>query len=109
MKGKRNIVGILIVLIFAISLCAFRYYHPTHFMYNDRFVIGNTQENIIERYGNFYGMCQDKDGEISCGIYMIHDNTPEMMMSYDDSLWYEIYFENDIAVEVKLRKGHIGG
>lgn len=109
MKRKRKIGGIFIALIFAISLCIFRYYHPTHFMYNDRFVIGNTQENIVERYGNFYDICQGREGETFCGIYMIHGNTPEMMMSYDDSVWYEIYFENNIAVEVKLRKGYIGG
>ena len=85
------------------------YYHPTHFAYNDRFIIGNTQEKIIEKYGEFYSTQKNSDGEITCGIYKIRDNTPELIMSYDDSLWYEIYFENGKAVEVKLREGYIGG
>lgn len=40
---------------------------------------------------------------------MIRDNTSELIMSYDNSLWYEIYFENGVAAEVKLREGYVGG
>ena len=38
------------ILIVVVSICIFKYYHPTHFAYNDRFIIGNTQEKIIEKY-----------------------------------------------------------
>ena len=41
--------------------------------------------------------------------YMIRDDTPEWIMGYDNSLWYEIYFEDGVAVEVALRKGYLGG
>ena len=41
--------------------------------------------------------------------YKIRDNTPEWVMSYDDSLWYEIYFHDGIAEYVKLREGYLGG
>ncbi len=90
-------------------ICVFKYYHPTHFAYNDRFIIGNTQEKIVEKYGEFYGTYNNSDGEITCGIYMIRDNTPEWIMSYDNSLWYEIDFEEGIAVKVRLREGYVGG
>ena len=40
---------------------------------------------------------------------MIRDNTPELIMSYDNSLWYKIYFEDGKAVRVNLREGYIGG
>ena len=54
-------------------------------------------------------LCLSFGISLICGVNMIRDNTPEWIMSYDYSLWYEIYFENGVAVEVKLRKGYIGG
>ena len=66
-------------------------------------------KKIIEKYGEFYGTSTNDDGEITYGVYMIRDNTPEWIMSYDDSLWYEIYFEEGKAVKVDLREGYIGG
>ena len=109
MKKKIIIILVSIVLIVVAFICVFKYYHPTHFAYNDRFIIGNTQEKIIEKYGEFNGTRTNNDGSISYGVYMIRDNTPELIMSYDNSLWYEIYFEDGIAVKVKLREGYIGG
>ena len=109
MKKRIGIILASAVLLVVAFTCVFKYYHPTHFAYNDRFIIGNTQEKIEEKYGEFYGVRKNDDGEITCGIYMIHDNTPELIMSYDDSLFYEIYFEDGVAVEVKLREGHEGG
>ena len=106
---KIIIILVSIVLIVVAFICIFKYYHPTHFLYNDRFIIGNTQEKIIEKYGEFNRSSTNNDGEITYGVYMIRDNTPEMIMSYDDSLWYEIYFKDGIAVKVVLREGNIGG
>ena len=109
MKKKLFIILASCILIVVVSICIFKYYHPTHFAYNDRFIIGNTQEKIVEKYGEFYVAHKNDDGETTCGIYKIRDNTPELIMSYDDSLWYEIYFENGKAVDVKFRDGYIGG
>lgn len=39
---------------------------------------------------------------------MISDNTPELIMSSDNFLWYEIHFEDGIAVKIILREGYIG-
>ncbi len=109
MKKKIIIILASCILIVVAFICVFKYYHPTHFAYNDKFIIGNTQDNIVEKYGEFYSTHKNNDGEITRGTYMIQDNTPELIMSYDDSLWYEIYFENGVAVVVKLREGYIGG
>lgn len=98
-----------VVLVVVAFICIFHYYHPTHYAYNDRYIIGSTQETIEEKYGEFHSIRKNSAGEISCGIYMIRDNTPELIMGYDDSLWYEIYFEDGVAVEVKLREGYKGG
>ena len=109
MKKTIIISTICLVLLFATLATIFFYYHPTHYKYNDRFVIGNTEEDIIERYGEFTQTHRSEDGKLACGTYMIRDNTPEMIMSYDNSLWYEIYFQDGIAISVNLQEGRRGG
>ncbi len=99
---KKRILLFLIVIV-AVLIGIFWYVHPTHYSFNDRFIIGNTQDRIIEKYGEPYSVGADTI------TYMIQDNTPEMIMSYDNSLWYVIVFENGTAKEVYLRKGYIGG
>ena len=106
---KKIIIILASVVLIAAFICIFKYYHPTYFAYNDRFIIGNTQEKIIEKYGEFNEIRTNDSEEITCGVYMIRDNTPELVMGYDNSLWYEIYFEEGKAVKVKLREGYIGG
>ena len=46
-------VGVILLSIIIINLLTFWHTtnHPTHFLYNDNFVIGNTKESIIKRYG----------------------------------------------------------
>lgn len=109
MKKKILISAICAVIVLALSIGIFWYYHPTHYKFNDRFILGNTEENIVEKYGAFSKMRCNEAGKMFCGVYMIRDNTPELIMSYDNSLWYEIYFENGIAVSVRLQEGWYGG
>ena len=109
MKKKIRIAVICAVVILALSIGIFWYYHPTHYKYNDRFIIGSTAEEIIQEYGQFSRVFRNRAGEMYCGIYMVRDDTPEMIMGYDNSLWYEIYFENGIAVRVRLQEGWYGG
>ena len=42
---------ILIGLTLFLSIKIFQYNHPTHYKFNDRFIIGNTIENIEAEYG----------------------------------------------------------
>ena len=110
MKSKflnKKIIFILIYthIILLLLIAVYWYYHPTHYKFNDRFIIGKTAEKIIEKYGEFSKSQYNKEDEITYGTYKIRDNTPEYIMSYDDSLWYEIYFENGIAVKVRLQEG----
>lgn len=110
---KKRVIVILAscILIVAAVIGVFQYYHQTDYAYpyNDQFILGNTREKIVERHGEFDRIDKNVDGDLVCGAYMIQDDTPELIMSYDDSLWYEIYFENEIAVRVNLREGRIGG
>lgn len=107
---KKIIIFVVICIAVIISLIAvFGYYHPTHYKFNDRFIIGNSEENIVEKYGEFSKSQLNDDGKLYRGTYMIHGDTKELAMSYDNSLWYEIYFENGIAVSVRLQEGEYGG
>ena len=79
-------------------------------MFNDRFIIGSTAEEITDKYGEFSKKwVNEKTGELDVGFYMIRENTPELIMGYDNSLWYEIYFEDGVAVKVRLQEGWYGG
>ncbi|MBR7160853.1 MAG: hypothetical protein IKD07_00420 [Clostridia bacterium] len=109
MKKKILLAAVCAMIALACSVGIFRYYHPTHYQFNDRFIMGKTEENIVERYGEFTKSRRNESGEITYGTYMIRDNTPELIMSYDDSLWYEVYFENGIAVKIRLQEGWYGG
>lgn len=107
---KRIVIGFLAALCLLLLFCGIlRYFHPTHISFNDRFILGNTVSEIVERYGQFDRTYEDKNLSLVKAEYMIRDNTPELIMSYDNSLWYEIYFQNGVAVEAALRKGYIGG
>ena len=109
MKKKILLSAICTIILLVVSIGIFRYYHPTHYKFNDRFIIGKTEEDIVERYGEFTKSHRNESGEITYGTYMIRDNTPEWIMSYDNSLWYEVYFENGIAKEIRLQEGWYGG
>ena len=109
MKKKIFLSVICTIILLVLSIGVFRYYHPTHYKFNDRFIIGKAEEDIVERYGEFTQSLRNESGEITCGTYMIRDNTAELIMSYDNSLWYEVYFENGIAKEIRLQEGRRGG
>ena len=109
MKKKILFSVVCTIILLVLSIGIFRYYHPTHYEFNDRFIIGKTEEDIVEKYGEFTQLRRNESGEINYGTYMIRDNTPELIMSCDNSLWYEVYFENGIAKEIRLQEGRRGG
>lgn len=110
MKKKIIITSIITIIILALAIGIYWYYHPTYYKFNDQFIIGNSAEEITDKYGDFSKKwIDDKTGELTRAFYMIHENTPELIMSYDNSLWYEICFENGVAVKVNLLEGWYGG
>ncbi len=106
---KLFVVILSIILVFAVCGGAFWYYHPTHYKFNDRFIIGNTKEKIIEKYGKPYRENSGITENVFLLEYKIKGNTSEIVMGYDDSLWYVIVFKDNKAEKVYLRKGNIGG
>ena len=109
MKKKILIPALIAILLLSISIGIFWYSHPTHYRYNDRFILGRSADEITAKYGAFDSVLQNETGEMICGIYQIREDTPELIMSYDNSLWYEIVFENGIAVSIRLQEGQRGG
>lgn len=110
-QAKKIIIAIcsISVGLFIAAIAVFRYCHPTHYKFNDRFVIGSTSEEITNKYGDFYHVRFGEDNQITSAEYMIHDNEPEWIMGYDDSLWYVLEFKDGIVTDVHLREGWIGG
>ena len=49
MKNKilLSVLGTMILLVLSIGI--FHYYHPTHYKFNDRFIIGKTEEDMAMR------------------------------------------------------------
>ena len=41
--------GLILIIVFCGGM--FWYYHPTHYQFNDRFIIGSTKQEIIKKYG----------------------------------------------------------
>ena len=101
------IASALLIVVTAVSL--FKYNYPTYYPYKDREIIGCTPEEIEAKYGEFWAQSTDDSGTVTFAKYMIRENTPDLIMSKDDSLWYHIYFKDGVAVRVKLQEGHPGG
>ena len=109
MKKKPIVISLCIGAVLLLGIGIFRYFHPTHSKFNDRRILAHTEEQIVEKYGEFSKAFYSADGTLLRGVYQIRDDTPELIMGYDDSLWYEIYFEDGIAVNVRLQEGWYGG
>lgn len=53
-KIALSAVGVFAVLVLAVGV--FWYFHPTYYKFNDRFILGNSEDGITEKYGEFdYG------------------------------------------------------
>lgn len=112
MKKKTHLLAILLsaVTLIAVSVCMYHHNHPTHYRFNDSFIIGSTLEDITEKYGDFDRRMGDVNDERFSVYYMIHADTPELIFDgRDNSRWYGIHFEDGIAAKVYVMDGWYGG
>lgn len=97
-------IGILIVFVVISGIYCW-YTHPTHYRYNDYYVIGNDVEHIQKRYGEFDCIrYSNEDGQVYYADYLVKDtdrwgNPP---------LYYAIEFRDGKAVSVTIT-GRVGG
>ena len=105
MKKKIVISCVCIFIVLVLSIGVYWCFHPTHYKFNDRFIIGNSKDNIIEKYGEFDYSKYDESGNYLYAEYVAsHYNYPK----YTPGLIrkrYIIEFENDIATNVEIREG----
>lgn len=92
-------------MVLVLSIGAYWYFHPTHYKFNDRFIIGNTKKNIIEKYGEFaYGEYDESGVYLHAEYLASHYNQPTYLYGLNRK-WYVIEFENDVAMKVEIREG----
>lgn len=107
------IVGVIVTLSAAVMVSVFFIKHPTHYKYNDSFVIGNTPENITMRYGEFDKQMKNEDGNIFYAGYMIRDDLNARLCHFffglDDFPIYQIFFRDGVADKVELSYVWLGG
>jgi len=112
-KNKKVLASIImLILIISLFIGCYWYYHPTHFKYNDRFVVGNSVSAIAERYGEFdkifYKDLHDSKSGISSGGYMVEPRK-QGFLGTDWAKYYMIRFVNGKAVSVRIEEGNWGG
>ena len=96
-KLKTAIVLLGLIALLIIAIVAFKYYRPTHFAFNDRFIIGNDYMSIQEKYGKFSRAEYSENGKIFRAAYFLRKK--DLSFSY----FYIILFDdNGIAYEVKV-------
>jgi hypothetical protein len=95
MKKSTKLLTVVIA-VFIVVVGSFWYCHPTHYRYNDRFIIGSTIEQIEEKYGEMYRWYNPDEELEPIGLYHVKK------VNYDLHRFYEIFFENGIAVKVEL-------
>ena len=104
---KRTIIIILtIIVVFAIGFIGIYWYnHPTHYLFEDRWIIGKDAVQIQERYGKY-----DKDLNTEKG-YCVQPYRTDFF--FGEPVWakyYMIYFnENGNAYKVDVVEWAIGG
>ena len=105
-KRKTILITSAITLAIIIIVGIYWYMHPTHYLYNDRWIIGKNETQIIDRYGAF-----DKLVDISYNDkfergYCVKNETRDMWFgSPIPAEYYVIYFdENGIAYDVGIEE-----
>ena len=101
-KKKWIIIGTILLLMVTIISVMSYYASRVHWKYNDKWIIGQTKEEIIERYGEF-----DRDfSNTYKGYFLYRDDKSFMGLSGNgvNMYYYIIFDENDIAIKV-----YVGG
>lgn len=110
--NKKTIVVTMITVIMMVTITLIGTYwhnHPTHYLYEDGWIIGKNADQIEQRYGSY-----DINWETIYGLqikgYCVQTSTTDR---WGDATWpeyYMIYFdENGKAYKVEIVVGGWGG
>ena len=96
-------VKIIFVLAIILFIVLFATSHSTSLKYNDWWIVGNSIQNVEQRYGKFdrtyYGVYDgtfNENGDI-VGYYLYEDNSP--IMPSHNPMYYWIKYNSDGIVE----------
>jgi hypothetical protein len=110
-KNKKILPFVSITaLIIITTIGTYWYFHPTHYKYNDRFIIGKSISQIVKRYGEFDRVFYTDLSEtvIHSGLYLVKPTVVGFMgTSWPE--YYTIIFEDGKAIKVLIEIGGWGG
>jgi len=113
MKKKAGfwLAGILILAVFAAFIWANGSDSLRLWLYGYRpgALLQHTPEQITEVYGDFDQEFFSESGDLTHAEYRLKENTPEFVMSRDDSLWLVLGFRAGRVDSIYIREGQIGG
>lgn len=93
-KKKRLLIGAIVVILVQAALILFLASHSTYYKYNDWWIVGKTEAEIVERYGEFDLTWGDSKA------YFIYEDNSWVMPDHLDHYYYIRFDETGIAIEV---------
>lgn len=93
-KKKKFLVGACAAILMETVLVLFLASHQTYYKYNDWWIVGKTEEEIVERYGEF-DMCWG-----SSKAYFIYVDNGWVMPDHQPHYYYIEFDDAGIATEV---------
>jgi len=108
-KHKKLIITLAITLLLIGGV--FWYYHPTHYKYNDRFIIGSSIEEITSEYGDFDKVFYtDSDNEtIRSAGYLVEDEKIGFFGTSPEKYYMILFDATGNAIKVSVEVGSWGG
>ena len=102
MEKNKKVLFVLGVVVFLliVSLSVFAYYRSrVHWKYDDKWIIGKTKEEVVERYGEFgwsynentYGYLVYEDGKSFMGLPGSGNEQYYLIVFDDDDIATEVY------------------
>ncbi len=107
-----KLVALLIVLTFALSLCACS---PKHYgknniseLYDKEWIVGKSREEIENKYGEFEREYMSDTGE-NLGSYYVNYENSGIDPSYIHDTFFVVFNDEGIAIDAYFRETSIGG
>lgn len=105
-------VALLIILTFALSLCACsaKHYDENNIseLYDKAWIVGKSREQIEDKYGEFKREFVSDTGE-NLGSYYVNYENSGIDPSYIHDTYFVVFNDEDIAIDAYFRETSIGG
>lgn len=101
----------MIIISVMLIVGVFWYYHPTHYKFNDRFIIGSSIEEITSEYGTFDKVFYtDTDNKtIRAAGYLVEDEKIGFLGTSLEKYYMIVFDATGKAIKVSVEEGNWGG